>query len=104
MPLDGSSFQIESPVTQMLSYGRRRIELGWCQQSMRLRGSVCIIGSLPVDDFQTFTRAEGFILDAIDALGYSHRSVPEFNDDVGRTKGEILEVFNAAIALSKTSF
>ena len=103
MPFDGTSFETVSPVTQMLIDGRETVQLGWCQQNMRQRGSVCMIGSLTVADFDTFTQAEGLVLRAIQSLGYAHRSVPKFNDDVNRTKEEVLTVFDTAIELSKTA-
>jgi hypothetical protein len=103
MPFDGANVETVSPVLQMLSDGRTRVELGWCQQSMRQRGSVCMIGSLVVADFDTFTQAEGLVLTAIHTLGYDHRSIPEFNDDLDRTKEEVLEVFDTAIYLSGTT-
>ena len=101
MPFDGANFETSSPVTQMLSDGRERVQLGWCQRSMRQPGSVCMIGSLTVSDFHTFTQAEGLVLEAIDFLGYPHRSVPGFNDAAGRTRDQVLEVFDKAIELSK---
>jgi hypothetical protein len=101
MPFDGANYEVISPVTQMLVEGKDRVQSGWCQQTMRQRGSVCMIGSLMISDFDAFVRAETFLINAINLRGYAHRSVREFNDDRSRTKGQVLEVYDKAIELSK---
>ena len=101
MPFDGANYEVISPVTQMLVEGKDRVQSGWCQETMRQRGSVCMIGSLMIGDFDAFVRAETFLLNAINLLGYPHRSVRDFNDDKSRTKGQVLEVYGKAIELSK---
>jgi len=85
----------------MLVEGKDRVQSGWCQQTMRQRGSVCIIGSLMISDFDAFVRAETFLLNAINLLGYAYRNVRDFNDDKSRTKGQVLEVYDKAIELSE---
>jgi hypothetical protein len=100
MPFDGTHYETASPVTQMLADGRQQLQRGWCQRITRQRGSACMIGSLEITDFEIFRLAEQFILEAIDDLGYSHSSVVSFNDDLFRTKDEILEVYDRAIELS----
>jgi hypothetical protein len=101
MPFDGANYEATSPVTQMLVEGKDRVQNGWCQQTMRQRGSVCMIGSLIIRDFDAFAQAEGLLLSAINLLGYSQRTVRDFNDDMSRTKGQVLEVYDRAIELSK---
>src|SRR5215472_8419643 len=101
MPFDGANYEVISPVTQMLVEGKDRVQSGWCQQTMRQRGSVCIIGSLMISDFDAFVRAETFLLNAINLLGYAHRNARDFNDDKSRTKGQVLQVYDKAIELSK---
>jgi hypothetical protein len=100
MPFDGTHYETASPVTQMLIDGRQQVQRGWCQRIMRQRGASCMIGSLAITDFEIFSRAEKFILEAIDDLGYSHSSVASFNDDTCRTKEEVLEVYDRAVELS----
>jgi hypothetical protein len=100
MPFDGTYYETASPVTQMLIDGRQKLQRGWCQWIMRQRGSACMIGSLAITDFETFCTAEKLILEAIDDLGYSHSSVVSFNDDLFRTKDEVLKVYDRAIELS----
>ncbi len=41
-----------------------------------------------------------FLEEAIERLGYGHKSLLEFNDEVGRTQAEVLEVCDVAIAMS----
>jgi hypothetical protein len=100
MPFDGANYQILSPVTQMLMDGRQRVQNGWSQRIMRRRGSVCMIGSLTITDYEVYCIAEEFILEAIHGLGYAYSSVVAFNDDPFRTKEQVLEVYETAIALS----
>jgi hypothetical protein len=100
MPFDGTDYQVLSPVTHMLMDGRQRVQNGWSQCVMRQRGSVCMIGSLTITDYKVFAVAEQLILEAIEELGYSYSSIVAFNDDLRRTKQEVLEAFDAAIALS----
>jgi len=100
MPFDGTDYQILSPATHMLIDGRRRVQTGWSQRIMRQRGSVCMIGSLTITDYEVFAVAEQLILEAIHELGYAHSSVVAFNDDPCRTKEQVLEVYDLAIASS----
>ena len=103
MPFDGTNYEVISPVTQMLIDGKDRVQSGWCQQIMRQRGSVCMIGSLRIKDFDAFVQAEGLLLNAANLLGYPQRTVRDFNDDMSRTKGQVLEVYDKAIELSKVA-
>jgi len=100
MPFDGTDYQVLSPVTHMLMDGRQRVQNGWSQRVMRQRGSVCMIGSLTITDYEVYAVAEGLILEAIHGLGYAYLSVVAFNDDLRRTKKEVLEVYDTAITLS----
>ena len=100
MPFDGTDYKVLSPVTHMLMDGRQRVQNGWSQRVMRQRGSVCMIGSLTITDYEVYAVAEGLILEAIHGLGYAYLSVVAFNDDLRRTKKEVLEVYDTAIALS----
>jgi hypothetical protein len=100
MPFDGTDYQVLSPVTHMLMDGRQRVQNGWSQRVMRQRGSVCMIGSLTITDYEVYAVAERLILEAIHGLGYAYLSVVAFNDDLRRTKKEVLEVYDTAITLS----
>jgi hypothetical protein len=100
MPFDGTHYETASPVTQMLVDGRQKVQGGWCQRITRQRGSACMIGALAITDFEIFCGAERFILEAIEDLGYSHSSVASFNDELYRTKDEVLKVYDRAIELS----
>ena|SRR5438105_9468121 len=100
MPFDCSTYDVVSPVSQMLREGREQVQRGWCQRIMRQRGSVCMIGSLNIIDFEVFATTEKLMLEAIDDLGYSYSTVAAFNDDFCRTKEQVLEVYDRAIELS----
>ena len=100
MPFDGSNYDKISPVTQMLTDGKEKVQRGWCQHIMRQRGSACMIGSLAIDDFDVFAEVEQLMLETIHDLGYSHSSVANFNDDLYRTKQQVLEVYDRAIESS----
>jgi hypothetical protein len=100
MPFDGSNYVSGTSVTRMLVQGRQQAAQGWCQHAMRQRGLVCMIGSFTIEDYTLFTEAEGLLLKAIASLGYSHSSVAQFNDHAGRTKHQVLEVYDLAIERS----
>jgi hypothetical protein len=102
MPFDGSKYVTASPVTRMLMEARQQVEQGWCQHSMRQRGSVCMIGALDINDYTQFIDAETLLLEAIRSLGHSHSSVAAFNDDLGRTKTQVLTAYDRAIDNSMT--
>ena len=104
MPFDGTNYET-APVTQMLMDGRERVERGWSRGVMRTGSSVCMIGSLTavVIDYELFTKAEKLMREAILNLGYSYRSVADFNDALYRTKEQVLEVYDMAIELSVTA-
>src|SRR5262249_40062422 len=72
MPFDGTSYETVSPVTHILMDGKQQLQRGWCQRIMRQRGSVCIIGSLAVVDYDVFAEAQKFLLAAIGEYGYSY--------------------------------
>ena len=100
MPFDGSQYPSTSSITRMLMEGRLKVEQGWCQHATRRRGSVCMIGSFTIEDYSSFTKAEGLLLKAMGSLGYPHGSVAQFNDDSQRTKKQVLEVYDLAIERS----
>ena len=102
MPFDGNNYQATSSVTVMLRDGKQQVEQGWCQNSMRQRGSVCMIGALDITDYTQFVDAETLLLDAIRSLGFPHSSVAAFNDDLCRSKHQVLAVYDRAISRSMT--
>jgi hypothetical protein len=102
MPFDGSKGLTASPLTQMLVEARQQLANGWCQNRTRQRGSACMIGSLTVIDYGLFIDAERLLLDAIQDLGHPQASVADFNDAPGRTKDQVLQVYDHAIWQSLT--
>ena len=102
MPLDSSTYFTTSPLTQMLVEGRKQLDQGWCQHRTRQRGATCMIGSLAISDYDMFIEGERLLLDAIRELGHRQASVAAFNDALGRTKLQVLEVYDHAIERSRT--
>lgn len=100
MPFDGSNYVSSSSVTRMLVEGRHKVEQGWCQQAMRQRGAVCMIGSFTINDYALFREAEALLLGAIAGFGFPHSSVAHFNDDAARTKEQVFAVYDLAIERS----
>jgi hypothetical protein len=100
MPFDGSNYVSSNSVTRLLVEGRQKLEQGWCQQAMRQRGAVCMIGSFTIEDYALFREAEGLLLKAITSLGFPHSSVAQFNDDAERTKHQVINVYDLAIERS----
>jgi hypothetical protein len=86
LPFDGLSL---SPVTRALIAGRERIERGWCQNAGRLGDSVC--AGVAIGDVV----ALGVFREAI-----GHHDISFWNDSPKRTKEDVLNTFDRAIALS----
>jgi|SRR5690242_12698165 hypothetical protein len=99
MPFDGSNRTI-SALTRLLADGRQHLDQGWCQHRTRQRGSACMVGSLGISNYEEFIAAERLLLKAIVALGHTQSSIAQFNDAPGRTKQQVLEVYDRAIQQS----
>lgn len=98
MPFDGSNFLYQNAVTQLLIEGRARVEQGWCRHAYQKRtGEVCMAGALGVRNALSVNVLQ---YDAIQRLrvAINGRDIEEFNDARGRTKEDILEVYDRAIA------
>ncbi len=92
MPFDGTQL---SPTTQALIEGRRRIEAGWCQKTMRTREGVCAVAAVShCPDAVTTTLQK--------ALG--RWNIAAWNDEPDRTKQDVLALYDRAIAISLNSF
>ncbi len=96
MPFDGSNL---SEVKLLLIRARERIEKkGWCQGAFHRGSASCMMGALG------YTRKRGCPSGLHYMAGEQLRSfvggdlVPHWNDRPGRTKAEVLEVFDKAIA------
>ncbi len=107
MPFDGVEV---SQVTERLVIGRARIEAGWCQNRMHRtwggrHSEYCLIGAVRVDlpgwGFGGPNMAVDLLQAAIVDLGYGQTEADEFNDSPGRTKAQVLEVIDLAIARSR---
>src|ERR1051326_6777814 len=102
MPFDGSKSLTTSPLTRMLVEARQRLSQGWCQHRARQRGSACMIGSLAITDYERFIDSERLLLGPLRGLGSPQASVAAFNDAPGRTKQQVLQVYDRAIQRSMT--
>jgi hypothetical protein len=87
MPFDGTQL---SPATQALIEGRQQIEAGWCQGIARMAGAVCTAAAVShsLNAIQMLYRALG------------HERIVDFNDAADRTKEDVLDLYDRAIALS----
>lgn len=106
-----------SPVKDLLTRARERIEKGWCQgayakaadgesvsacgpcaTSFCIRGAVLAVGPL---DYAVRAPAYNLLENIVDQITQSPcDSLAGYNDAPGRTHAEILAVFDAAIALA----
>lgn len=113
MPFDG--FVENTQVTDRLLIGRARIKAGWCQQHLHLtrwtwlgrRDEYCVVGAVnlehrPHRDIGDV--ALGLIVAAQAELGYGRIEPMVFNDARGRTKAQVLEVLDVAIAMSRGEY
>lgn len=91
---------------------KQEIEKGWCQGTLEdQRGRVCALGarsrivkrkwgrfeSLPLEKRNDFAEEAEYTLKILcDALPMGGMSIPIYNDTPGRTKQEILDLFDRA--------
>ena len=105
MPFDGKDLSPKylSPVACALMRGRSRIERGWCQGKMASPTGVCAIGALSgaVVYGHEAERAVKILNLAIgEGSSQSWHDVIRWNDAPGRTKEEVLDLYDRAIALA----
>lgn len=94
MPFDGTKLD---DVTKLLIEGRERIERGWCQGVMRKLGAVCMVGAL----YEGTIGSDGNIYFNAELRlqrGAGTDDLPRWNDAPERTKDEVLQAFDRAIA------
>ena len=114
MPFDG--FVENTQVTDRLVIGRARIKAGWCQKHLHLTRwswqhgkyhEYCVLGAMGLD-FSRPHPERRIALDLIVAaqaeLGYGQMQAAEFNDHPLRTKAQVLEVIDVAIAMSRGEY
>ncbi len=115
MPFD--STPISSPLVDLLRKGRANIEKGWCQGALYRNGSVCLIGAVALERFSDDIRVlrripfgDGLFLEARGVLetiisrrnsitGWRN-SITGWNDTTGRTKEQVLAVYDEAIEIA----
>jgi hypothetical protein len=115
VPFDGVEL---SQVTEQLLIGRARIEAGWCQHHLhRARWTwhgkhhdYCLMAAVLEHPgrwamvIEPREMAGKLLAQAIVNLGYGNMQLTEFNDSPGRTKAQVLEVIDVAIAMSRGMF
>jgi hypothetical protein len=102
MPFDGTM----NPVVLELQIARGRIERGWCQRRIQtLHGEVCLLGALEYTKSgeQVLTPAAAAVARQTfpkykDLKGTPPLMLAMWNDDLSRTKAEVLAVLDQAIA------
>ncbi len=97
MPFDGSKLD---DVTCLLIEGHEHVERGWCQGACYRDGAVCMLGAL---GFRNDRRPEAEPLTVQKAMtrlehAIGTHAIGAWNDAAGRTKEEVLRVFDIAIA------
>jgi hypothetical protein len=100
MPFDDTSVRTNF-VAKTLLGGRKWIEWGWVQHHAFTPNGVCLAGSL-YDAPNNEVRVAAFMIlqQAIKETGFATGSLSVYNDTPGRTKDEILAVYDRAIELS----
>ena len=82
-------------VTKLLIEGRERIERGWCKYNLQLGNAVCALGAIGWGERPSETKIEA--RRRLSAAVGTDR-IPHWNDAPERTKQDILDAFDAAIA------
>ena len=95
MPFDGAGFDQRSA---LLIAARERVERGWSHGSGRSRDGVCSIVALSDAADDLGLGLEVFLDAHMLLAGVVGGCVSDWNDAPGRTKGEVLAVFDRAIA------
>lgn len=93
-----------SPVLQILVTARGRVASGWCQHEYESEsGAVCALGALGFDeDMSNDPAGEAYEARSILRELCGWELIPTWNDMPGRTQGEVVELFDRAIALLTT--
>jgi hypothetical protein len=100
MPLDGGYLENTSQLTRVLTQGRKRLEMGWCQNAYQKDRAVCLLGALRPGDPTIIRQAERIILSAIINCGYLTTSIAHCNDSLCRSQEDALAIYDEAIILS----
>ena len=100
MPFDGNV----SVVTQYLLDAKQRLlDSGWVRHTMQTKDGYCMIGAMRAGDPKNYNishlrvvqKAYGHLIAVTGFIG-----IATWNDSPGRTKAQVLEAYDRAIALS----
>ncbi len=91
-----------STVKELLIEGRARIEQGWCQGQSMVRGappSFCMLGAIDSTriDYVPACIEARLLLTRVVLQKHGINDVIRFNDMLGRTQADVLEVYDMAI-------
>ncbi len=104
MPLDGTNFEQQAEVLDLLRRARGRVAHRWCQFTREdEQGGVCLLGALYGWDFVIDTPALQALFDEIiprqrNCFQFISSALVSFNNESGRTQAEIVALFDRAIA------
>ena len=106
MPFDGTNFEQQDEVLDLLRRARDRVVMpdGWCQRSRINGNKVCALGALYLSSYPKGKKHESHSaeLDALRLLGEAlpapYFLVWRYNDMPGRTQAEIAALYDRAIA------
>lgn len=109
MPLDDTTYQPQSRIVAILVEGRRRVDTGWFHgypgNQISLQHRYCTVTAVsrqndPNAPYDVNTQyALRYLARAI--FGWENlNGIEHWNDDLKRTLKEVLEVYDAAIALA----
>jgi hypothetical protein len=94
----------ESPVVESLKRARALVERGWCQNSSEDdKHNVCPSYAVQIataDRVEVYSRGVNLArLAMVKAIGWAN--IPAWNDHPGRTKAEVLAMFDRAIEIAR---
>ncbi len=104
MPFDGATIP---PVAALLIKGRAKLEIGWCQGTLKRGNNFCMTGALMEDCGSLFPREDqvcgphfGQAMYLLSQVIPGCPSIPHWNDRMGRTQKQVLAVYDKAIELA----
>jgi hypothetical protein len=115
MPFDATPLPAVNPVVELLEAGLARIEKGWCQGAngrdgygnivggpyLRMAVSFCAGGAVSCDRKNTHSNVAINYLWRTISLDQPGINIPTWNDYPGRTKDDVIRLYQRAIEIAK---
>ncbi len=106
MPFDSQSFEVTEadvvdPVLECLTVARDLVSRGWCQGTLSLaNGSVCMLGGVGLAGSgpEAVRDTVDLLIQHLPPYFAAKVSLPKFNDHPTTKQGDVLAVFDSAIA------